>query len=346
MAERSAGRFLDVLPGGADAVKSEVWDPSTVMQDLRLPDAERTTIEGTLTQAGLSISEVTVKHPYSQVDHTLTKVEGLKRPLYLINVDSRVIDKATQANVDAIGRISYLIKGPADVRIFTGPTPPHVSFKQMVTGWRDKGLLAKFAVGRELVDFNTARGDLSMLWMALGFDEAPDVVSTTSVAPPADAPVEAQGGVPPAADGPRIFVSYSHKDEAVFDRLNVHLKGLVHTDEDIDIWTDNRIAAGDDWRAEIADALQSTNILVLLVSADFLASEFIKDEELPLLDDAKARGVKVFWLLAGYASVPTKIDRYHALHYDTPLGTMDENEMDQALAAAMTKMSEYLENDD
>ena len=57
---------------------------------------------------------------------------------------------------------------------------------------------------------------------------------------------------------------------------------------------DTRLRAGDRWRKEIDKALQRAIVAILLVSADFLASDFITDNELPpLLRNAEERGTRV-----------------------------------------------------
>jgi TIR domain len=80
--------------------------------------------------------------------------------------------------------------------------------------------------------------------------------------------------------GTSIFVSYSHRDRQYAERLRVHLRPLVR-DEKVNLWDDSRIAAGQNWREEIAKALKESQAAVLLISADFLASDFIYKNELP-----------------------------------------------------------------
>lgn len=77
-----------------------------------------------------------------------------------------------------------------------------------------------------------------------------------------------------------VFISYSHKDKQWLERLKVHLKPFVD-DISIDVWDDTRIRVGDDWQGEIESALNKAKVAVLLISADFLASEFIKNNEIP-----------------------------------------------------------------
>ena len=88
--------------------------------------------------------------------------------------------------------------------------------------------------------------------------------------------------IKPATAGHLIFISYSHKDKAFLDRLMVHLRPLEKK-KLIDPWADSRIVAGDKWKTEIASSLKKARAAILLISADFLASDFIVDNELPPL---------------------------------------------------------------
>jgi hypothetical protein len=97
--------------------------------------------------------------------------------------------------------------------------------------------------------------------------------------------------------GPSVFLSYSHTDREYVDRLLVHLKPL-EKEGLIDLWVDSRLRAGDRWKKEIERALDRATVAILLVSADFLASDFITDNELPpLLKNAEEKGTRILPLI-------------------------------------------------
>lgn len=91
----------------------------------------------------------------------------------------------------------------------------------------------------------------------------------------------------------KIFISYSHRDRDWLDRLRIHLRPLEQTYK-LDIWDDTRIKPSSKWREKIKQAIQTTRAVILLVSADFLASDFISTDELPpLLNAAEREGATI-----------------------------------------------------
>lgn len=76
-----------------------------------------------------------------------------------------------------------------------------------------------------------------------------------------------------------VFVSYSHDDIALRRELDKHLRTLKDA-RVINIWTDSDIMPGTEWERQILDNLKNAQIILLLVSADFLASDFCQSVEL------------------------------------------------------------------
>ena len=97
---------------------------------------------------------------------------------------------------------------------------------------------------------------------------------------------------------PTVFVSYSHKDEAEKDRVLTHLHVLQQAGL-IDVWSDDRIGAGTDCQLEIEQAISRAKVAVLLVTASFLSSQFILEQEVPaLLQRRQREGLVVFPVIA------------------------------------------------
>ncbi len=77
----------------------------------------------------------------------------------------------------------------------------------------------------------------------------------------------------------KLFFSYAHKDEPLRDQLATHLS-LLKRQNIITDWHDRNITAGADWSQAIDDNLNTANIILLLISADFLASDYCYDKEM------------------------------------------------------------------
>ena len=139
----------------------------------------------------------------------------------------------------------------------------------------------------------------------------------------------------------QVFISYSHKDKRWLDLLHTNLKPLIRGRE-VELWDDTRIEAGSPWREEIAKALATAKAAVLLVSPDFLASNFISVHEIPrLLEAAKNEGLKILWL-AVRSSVyqNTEIERYQALNDPSrPLALFSSATRDTELVEISTRIA-------
>ncbi len=76
-----------------------------------------------------------------------------------------------------------------------------------------------------------------------------------------------------------VFISYAHKDRKLRDELAVHLGNLRHQHV-ISDWFDGDIIPGTEWEQEILEHLRTAKIILLLISAHFMASSFCWDSEL------------------------------------------------------------------
>lgn len=76
-----------------------------------------------------------------------------------------------------------------------------------------------------------------------------------------------------------LFFSYSHKDEALRDQLEIQL-AMLKRQGVIETWHDRRIAAGQELHAHISSHVENDDIILLLVSPDFLASDYCYDQEM------------------------------------------------------------------
>ena len=95
------------------------------------------------------------------------------------------------------------------------------------------------------------------------------------------------------ADAIEVFYSYSHKDEELRDQLENHL-AMLKREGVIQGWHDRRISAGQEWDGEIDAHLKSADIILLLVSSDFLASNYCYDIEVTLaMERHEAKAARV-----------------------------------------------------
>lgn len=164
----------------------------------------------------------------------------------------------------------------------------------------------------------------------------------SSLAPVSKASITAS--TVPQASGRRdqIFISYSHKDKKWLERLETHLKPLVRN-QSISYWNDTQIKPGSTWRDEIKAALARAKVAVLLVSPDFLASDFIAQQELPpLLKAARSEGVTILWIPLKDSNVQeTEINDYQAMiDVKKPLSRQHAGHRDRVLVEISRKIKE------
>ncbi|HEU0175582.1 MAG TPA: toll/interleukin-1 receptor domain-containing protein [Blastocatellia bacterium] len=100
---------------------------------------------------------------------------------------------------------------------------------------------------------------------------------------------------------PTVFISYSHLDEPWKDRLVKHL-GIAEKQGLLQTWNDRKLIGGDDWFAEIINAIERGSVAVVLVSHNSLTSGFILSEEVPrMLAQHKLQASRFYPIVVEYA---------------------------------------------
>jgi hypothetical protein len=87
----------------------------------------------------------------------------------------------------------------------------------------------------------------------------------------------------------RIFISYAHHDEQLAEELRRHLSVLRRAGV-VSEWYDRKIVPGVDWTRQISDQMEQSEIILLLISSDFLASDYCYDVEVVRALEKHARG--------------------------------------------------------
>lgn len=77
----------------------------------------------------------------------------------------------------------------------------------------------------------------------------------------------------------KVFFAYSHEDNNLRNRLDKHLASLRRSDF-IETWFDGEIEAGKEWESKIFSELEKSDIILLLISADFIASDYCYNVEM------------------------------------------------------------------
>jgi len=120
----------------------------------------------------------------------------------------------------------------------------------------------------------------------------------------------------------KIFISYSHDDNTWYKKVVTNLKVLRYSGLDFETWSDEKILAGDNWKAEIERALDTCSFAILLISTNFLASEFIQSNELPkLLESAQKKGTRLISLILS----PCLYSEFDSLNMFQAINTPDKS---------------------
>ena len=87
----------------------------------------------------------------------------------------------------------------------------------------------------------------------------------------------------------KMFCCYAHEDEALLKKLKTHLRPLQRQGL-VDVWYDRDISAGTDWEQQIKEQLNTAQIILLLVSPDFMDSDYCYGIEMQRAIEQHVRG--------------------------------------------------------
>jgi predicted GTPase len=121
-----------------------------------------------------------------------------------------------------------------------------------------------------------------------------------------------------------VFISYSHADQKWQKRLKLHLESLNFDENRVVIWDDTQIATGEQWKQSLIVALHAARVAILLISASYLASPFVKRVELPkILRRARTEGLRIMpVILRSCQFGRTSLAEFQALNPSASLESM------------------------
>ncbi len=137
----------------------------------------------------------------------------------------------------------------------------------------------------------------------------------------------------------KIFISYSRNDKHWLDMLRPHLSVLNY--KDIQYWYDEKIRPGEDWPPEIQHAIETSQVAVCLVSANFINSKFIRNREIPELLKRRKIGLKILPFLVepcAWKLVPWLAEIQ--IKDQTPLSDSAPGDQKKKLAAIVEQIAE------
>jgi hypothetical protein len=142
----------------------------------------------------------------------------------------------------------------------------------------------------------------------------------------------------------QVFISYSHQDAEWMDKIRSHLTVIQQTDR-LDIWSDERIEAGQYWQQEIDAAIAKARVAVLLLTPDFFSSKFIQNDELPkILKRHREDGLFLYAVPIRHGAYQQSVlgEIQHASDDAQPLGGLSEAEQDRIMSQIALDIGEKL----
>ena len=259
-----------LLAGVAEAtrtLKPPARDLDAAMQDLRVPDELLAALFSHGSDLGLVVDSEEVQDGFGgDISASVTVVRCDGKEVYLLNIEGFVLDNPSRENSGAIRNLESMFPPGAVISIMSRDLPqgPHDSFETMWKTWESKsGLKVFYVTWRSLNDL--AKHDYRA-------SEVAEKLHLTEILTASSGPAKAAGRVPL-----RIFLSYAPADDEYRRELEKALSALER-EELIKLWAKPDLRAGDDREREVAESLDAAEIILLLVSPDFLDAYLASDE--------------------------------------------------------------------
>jgi predicted acylesterase/phospholipase RssA len=146
----------------------------------------------------------------------------------------------------------------------------------------------------------------------------------------------------------QVFISYSHRNKDWLHRFQDALKPFIRS-RAMTLWDDTQIQPGGTWAEEIRKAMASAKVAVLLVTIEYMASDFIADVELQaFLRASKQDGLRILWVAVGASAwKKSALVDYQSLTRDPdglPLDKMDAASQNQELVRICEEIEKALQS--
>jgi len=140
----------------------------------------------------------------------------------------------------------------------------------------------------------------------------------------------------------RIFVSYAHEDERWARRIEKSLSMLIRTTR-AELWIDRMLNTGEYWEERIYSEIEKANVAILIISNDFLNSDFILKNELPrIFAEEERKYLRIFPIMAGFCPFELHDDLARFQFFndpEQPLTTLKDWEVDKELTRLARDLS-------
>jgi hypothetical protein len=141
----------------------------------------------------------------------------------------------------------------------------------------------------------------------------------------------------------KVFISHSHEDTSWAERLRVRIG--ASSEGALDVWSDARLGSGGNWRARLEQAIRTANLIVVLLSPDYVLSSFVSLVELPLI---LSRGREGAAAIIPIVLRPIQLPRESPLWRwqfvnlpDRPLVSLGSSDLDHLFEHVAIAMGEY-----